>query len=115
MRTANAIFVHGLAKLFSAKQVIRIQDLCRAFCCVTVVTMMPRVAPRMRPVAGGLTGRWPRPGWLTGAFALLVVIPRFCLAESPAAGQFRKDVQPILANYCYDCHGDGMAKGNVAF
>jgi len=33
---------------------------------------------------------------------------------SPAA-QFRKDIQPLLAEYCYDCHGDGARKGGVAF
>jgi hypothetical protein len=27
---------------------------------------------------------------------------------------FRKDVQPILTKYCYDCHGDGMSKGQVS-
>ncbi len=29
--------------------------------------------------------------------------------------QFRQQVQPILTEYCYDCHGDGAKKGNVAF
>ena len=28
---------------------------------------------------------------------------------------FRKQVQPLLAKYCYDCHGDGMDKGKVSF
>jgi len=28
---------------------------------------------------------------------------------------FQRDVQPILKEYCYDCHGDGAKKGNVAF
>ncbi|HEX7862806.1 MAG TPA: DUF1592 domain-containing protein [Verrucomicrobiae bacterium] len=28
---------------------------------------------------------------------------------------FQKDVQPLLTKYCYDCHGDGMKKGKVAF
>ena len=28
---------------------------------------------------------------------------------------FQRDVQPILTKYCYDCHGDGMSKGKVAF
>jgi len=36
-------------------------------------------------------------------------------AEIKAAAHFRKDIQPILTEYCYDCHGDGMDKGNVAF
>jgi Protein of unknown function (DUF1592)/Protein of unknown function (DUF1588)/Protein of unknown function (DUF1587)/Protein of unknown function (DUF1585)/Protein of unknown function (DUF1595)/Planctomycete cytochrome C len=32
-----------------------------------------------------------------------------------AAAEFRRDVQPILETYCYDCHADGANKGNVAF
>lgn len=32
-----------------------------------------------------------------------------------AAADFRQDIQPILVQYCYDCHGDGNHKGNVAF
>jgi hypothetical protein len=31
------------------------------------------------------------------------------------AERFRKEVQPILENYCFDCHGDGGKKGNVSF
>ncbi|HEY3855721.1 MAG TPA: DUF1592 domain-containing protein [Verrucomicrobiae bacterium] len=36
-------------------------------------------------------------------------------AESPGAVEFRKDIRPLLQTYCYDCHGDGMSKGKVAF
>jgi hypothetical protein len=35
--------------------------------------------------------------------------------ELPAAAQFRKDIQPILKEYCSDCHEDGAKKGGVAF
>src|SRR5438552_14494220 len=55
---------------------------------------------------------------LTGAaglFALTEFCPRASGAEIKAAAHFRKDIQPILKEYCYDCHGDGMDKGNVAF
>ncbi len=31
------------------------------------------------------------------------------------AADFQRDVRPILENYCYDCHADGMNKGGVAF
>jgi hypothetical protein len=34
---------------------------------------------------------------------------------SLAATEFHKDIQPILQEYCYDCHGDGEKKGGVAF
>jgi hypothetical protein len=27
---------------------------------------------------------------------------------------FKRSVEPILSHYCYDCHGDGESKGNVA-
>ena len=36
-------------------------------------------------------------------------------AEQPAIADFRKNVQPILSQYCYDCHADGANKGNIAF
>jgi uncharacterized protein DUF1592/uncharacterized protein DUF1588/uncharacterized protein DUF1587/uncharacterized protein DUF1585/uncharacterized protein DUF1595 len=53
-------------------------------------------------------------------FARLLALTFFCppaawTAENPAAAHFRKEVQPILVEYCYDCHGDGMNKGKVAF
>jgi hypothetical protein len=35
--------------------------------------------------------------------------------EPPVSTQFRQEVQPILKEYCYDCHGDGESKGKVAF
>jgi hypothetical protein len=35
--------------------------------------------------------------------------------ETPGAVEFRTEIKPILQNYCYDCHGDGMSKGKVAF
>jgi len=54
-------------------------------------------------------------------------MPRFCIAaflalcaacvsgaEDPAVAQFRHEVQPLLAEYCYDCHGDGANKGGIS-
>jgi hypothetical protein len=35
--------------------------------------------------------------------------------DIPAVTRFHKDAQPILQEYCYDCHGDGAKKGNIAF
>jgi hypothetical protein len=52
---------------------------------------------------------------LVGLLALALLCPRAWGAESPAATRFRKDVQPLLAKYCYDCHGDGLNKGGIAF
>jgi hypothetical protein len=42
-------------------------------------------------------------------------VPFHLLAAADATGEFRKTVQPILTEFCYDCHGDGAKKGNVAF
>ncbi len=36
-------------------------------------------------------------------------------AELSPAAQFRQDIRPILTEYCFDCHADGMNKGGVAF
>jgi len=37
------------------------------------------------------------------------------LGADPAAATFHRVVSPLLEDYCYDCHGDGAAKGKVAF
>jgi len=36
-------------------------------------------------------------------------------AEATATVNFRKNIQPLLAKYCYDCHADGVNKGGVVF
>src|SRR4051794_892349 len=37
-------------------------------------------------------------------------------AATPAgSAEFHSRIQPILQEYCFDCHGDGAHKGNVAF
>src|SRR3954454_22158211 len=57
---------------------------------------------------------------LSSALALLllmlVVAPGARGAEAPAnaVAHFRNDIQPVLAQYCYDCHADGANKGGVA-
>src|SRR5215216_2185994 len=38
-----------------------------------------------------------------------------CAAESAAGASFHQKVEPILAKYCYDCHGNGIEKGRVSF
>jgi hypothetical protein len=54
--------------------------------------------------------------------AILVPLSVFALggfpalaADNPAAKNFHAQVEPLLKKYCYDCHGDGMNKGKVAF
>ena len=53
-------------------------------------------------------------GWIAGLISI-VVWSGASGAENPAAPEFRKDIEPILKEYCYDCHGDGENKGQVAF
>jgi hypothetical protein len=36
-------------------------------------------------------------------------------AESGVSSRFHKEIQPLLEQYCWDCHGDGMDKGKVTF
>ena len=67
---------------------------------------------------------WPTPtagaGWRNTASKLLIfcglqLFPFTTSAVEKSAVDFSRDVQPILTKYCYDCHGDGMSKGQVAF
>src|SRR5437868_6549326 len=54
-----------------------------------------------------------------GALAVVLCAMLFfekpSVSASPGAAQFTKEIQPILSEYCFDCHGDGMKKGKVAF
>jgi mono/diheme cytochrome c family protein len=45
------------------------------------------------------------------ALALLAVFAPFVRAKDD---DFKKQVQPILQQYCYDCHGNGKHKGDLA-
>src|SRR5512145_698218 len=55
------------------------------------------------------------PVWFTTLLVLAQCTGRAWSAELPAAAHFRKNVQPILEKYCFDCHADGMNKGGIAF
>jgi mono/diheme cytochrome c family protein len=44
----------------------------------------------------------------------LTVNPAAQAADPAAAAEFKKNIQPVLEEYCYDCHGDGEKKGGVA-
>ncbi|MBI2947732.1 MAG: DUF1592 domain-containing protein [Verrucomicrobia bacterium] len=51
-----------------------------------------------------------------GGWAALMFQAQISVAAEPRAeASFRKDIQPILQEYCYDCHGDGTKKGEIAF
>ncbi|MCX6951105.1 MAG: DUF1587 domain-containing protein, partial [Verrucomicrobia bacterium] len=36
-------------------------------------------------------------------------------ADDAAKASFTTKVEPILAKYCYDCHGNGISKGSITF
>src|SRR5882724_5717831 len=63
---------------------------------------------------GCVRGRWFAP------FVVAVIVWSWSWlaaagAEAPVTAQFRREIQPMLEEYCYDCHGDGENKGQVAF
>jgi hypothetical protein len=35
--------------------------------------------------------------------------------SASAAADFKRDIEPVLERYCYDCHTDEDAKGGVDF
>ncbi len=45
----------------------------------------------------------------------LAASPELRAVDQPARVDFKKSIQPVLVEYCYDCHGDGSKKGGVAF
>src|ERR1017187_1841467 len=57
------------------------------------------------------------PTWpcLVGAVVFAYASPRTLAVETAGTAQFHQKIQPLLEQYCYQCHGDGMHKGNVAF
>jgi hypothetical protein len=89
--------------------------LCRGFNCTKVLTMKPRAVRRIRLSTATGDFRNRRPFCLLAALAALTVTPLTRGSETSAVSQFRKEIEPILVSYCYDCHGDGLARGNVAF
>jgi hypothetical protein len=50
---------------------------------------------------------------LAAALVLSVVVAH--AGEAERAARYRNEVEPVLAEFCYTCHGDGNAKGKVAF
>jgi hypothetical protein len=52
---------------------------------------------------------------LAAALAALAAPALAGPAAPGAAASFHKGVEPILEQYCYECHGDGAERGKVAF
>src|SRR4051794_26675783 len=46
------------------------------------------------------------------ALILLVVLAPVVVQAKEDA--FKKEIQPILEKFCYDCHGNGKSKGDLA-
>jgi Predicted membrane protein len=70
--------------------------------------LSPRVGfPRNRAACRG--GAW-LGAVLLGSIRLFATTPP---ATDPALAKFQEQVQPILDQYCYDCHGYGSDKGGV--
>jgi hypothetical protein len=44
---------------------------------------------------------------------LATLLPVLGFSADPVLASFEKDVQPVLDQYCYDCHGYGSDKGGV--
>jgi hypothetical protein len=55
---------------------------------------------------------WP---WRGRFVVMTLALCGWRLLGADAAADFNKNIQPILKEYCFDCHGDGAKKGNVAF
>src|SRR5580693_4053792 len=55
-----------------------------------------------------------RPVIFAVVFAASLTASPVMQAADPAAADFKKNIQPVLEEYCYDCHGDGEKKGGVA-
>ena len=43
-----------------------------------------------------------------------LISSRAAKANDVAAADFKKNIQPVLEEYCYDCHGGGEKRGGVA-
>src|SRR5678815_5572303 len=69
---------------------------------------------------GGYRAGLSRPMYLfatAAVFALAAACESASGADgaTSAASNFHKNIEPILTEYCSDCHADGMNKGKVTF
>ena len=60
----------------------------------------------------------PRPGrrlpkWIAGFCVLALVVPGIAIAAEGFDERFDQQIQPILEDHCYACHGNGLKKGDV--
>jgi Protein of unknown function (DUF1592)/Protein of unknown function (DUF1588)/Protein of unknown function (DUF1587)/Protein of unknown function (DUF1585)/Protein of unknown function (DUF1595) len=65
-----------------------------------------------------MVGRLPGPQLMlrvTVLVALWLPASTACGGESKAVTRFQDEIQPVLIDYCYRCHADGIKKGGVNF
>jgi hypothetical protein len=57
--------------------------------------------------------------WWLAFVASLLLVPHGLRASTPgetsSSSPFQRTIEPLLIQYCYDCHGDGMSRGKLAF
>ncbi|MBN8249532.1 MAG: DUF1592 domain-containing protein [Verrucomicrobia bacterium] len=53
--------------------------------------------------------------WAGGFLATWLALPVAAGVSRPEAGDYSRDIQPLITRYCADCHADGANKGGVAF
>lgn len=68
-----------------------------------------------RPVLPAATPSFRLPIFVLLSAGILALGSHAAAAENTAARNFHAKIEPLLKKYCYDCHGDGMDKGKVAF
>ena len=55
-----------------------------------------------------------RPVFLAALYSAVLTANPAVRAVEVVAADFKKNVQPVLEEYCYDCHGGGETRGSVA-
>ena len=50
----------------------------------------------------------------SSGLTMLALLVTVVTAPGKVAGEFRDKIEPFLQDYCYDCHGDGAKKGDIA-
>ncbi len=61
-----------------------------------------------------LSAFYPRVTWAwTALLCCFTLLPVGVAAADSDLEIFKKDIQPVLDEYCYDCHGNGNKKGGV--
>jgi Protein of unknown function (DUF1588)/Protein of unknown function (DUF1592)/Protein of unknown function (DUF1587)/Protein of unknown function (DUF1585)/Protein of unknown function (DUF1595) len=53
--------------------------------------------------------------WLAGAMVFLPLLVHSAPTDESRVASYHKDIQPLLEEYCYDCHGNGETNGNITF